>query len=234
MSRESGLQVVNSSERKWSDREDYLNYGSGGSGDTYGFSGGQFMSPRNAVWTDAPISSYDGAATSLEVSISASAGVAGASIPGCLTDYVGIFGSAVTPLGGGDVGAGFYSDCYGMVGAYFSLGPSVGIPSISAGIAAGRTSSFAGESVSASGGLSIGPLGVSGGETINPSTGQITGEQVSIGGSFGPPIGASASFTSTLTTEFTSIYLGYIQFLNQIGYPGGAMGSAGIGDDPGD
>jgi hypothetical protein len=117
-----------------------------------------------------------------------------------------------------------------MVGAYFSVGPAAGIPSVSLGIAAGRTTSLSGESVSVSACIGYGPFEVSGGGTINPSTGQNTGEQLSLGLSLGLPIGASTAFTSTATTEFSSLYLGYIQFLNWVGYSGGGGDAVGGGD----
>jgi RHS repeat-associated protein len=140
-------------------------------------------------------------------------------VPGSLTHYVGITGSVVTPVGGAGIGVGFYSDPYGMVGAYFSVAPEVGLPGGALAITRGSSQSFAGESISVSGGLSYFALGVSQGYSINPSTGEVTGEQRSAGFSFGPFVSASAGYSSTKTTEFTSLYLTYIQFLNSVGYP---------------
>jgi RHS repeat-associated protein len=136
-----------------------------------------------------------------------------------LTNYVGITGSVVTPVGGAGIGVGFYSDPYGMVGAYLSVAPEVGLPGGSLAITAGSSHSFAGESITASGGGSYGPFGASRGYSISPSTGEITGQQWSAGLSLGPPASASVGYSSTGTTEFTSLYLMYLQFLNSIGYP---------------
>ena len=139
--------------------------------------------------------------------------------PGSLTNFVGIAGSVVTPVGGAGIGAGFYSDAYGMVGAYLSVAPEVGLPGGSLAITAGSSRSFAGESITASWGGSYGVLGASRGYSISPSTGEVTGEQWSAGWSFGPPASASFGYSSTQTTEFTSLYLSYLQLLNWIGYP---------------
>jgi RHS repeat-associated protein len=136
-----------------------------------------------------------------------------------LTNYVGITGSVVTPVGGAGIGVGFYSDPYGMVGAYLSVAPEVGLPGGSLAVTAGSSHSFSGESITASFGGSYGPLGASRGYSISPSTGEITGQQWSAGLSLGPPASASVGYSSTGTTEFTSLYLTYIQFLNSIGYP---------------
>jgi hypothetical protein len=138
---------------------------------------------------------------------------------GGLTNFVGIAGAVVTPVGGGGIGVGFYSDSYGMVGAYLSVAPEAGLPGGSLGITAGSSHSFAGESISASWGGGYGALGASRGYSISPSTGEVTGEQWSAGLAFGPPVAASVGYSSTQTTEFTSLYLAYIQFLNWIGYP---------------
>jgi RHS repeat-associated protein len=140
------------------------------------------------------------------------------------TSYVGIAGSVVTPVGGAGIGAGFYSDPSGMVGAYFSAGPEAGLPGGSLGITAGSSRSFTGGSISVSGGGSLSALGLpflgaSRGYSISPSTGEVTGENWSAGLSFGPPASAAAGYSTTTTTEFTSLYLAYIQFLNWVGYP---------------
>ena len=139
--------------------------------------------------------------------------------PGSFTDYAGITGSVVTPVGGGGINVGFYSDPFGMVGAYLSVGPEAGMPGGSFAITSGSSQSFAGESISVSAGVSYGVLGVSRGYSINPSTGALTGANWSAGFSFGTTVSASAGYSSTTTTEFTSLYLTYIQFLNWIGYP---------------
>ena len=138
---------------------------------------------------------------------------------GGLTNYVGISGSVVTPVGGGGIGAGFYSDSYGMVGAYFSAGPEVGLPGGSLAITSGSSQSFTGGSIFVSAGGGYGVFGASRGYSVSTSTGEVTGEQWSAGLAFGPPVSAGAGYSSTTTTEFTSLYLGYIQFLNWIGYP---------------
>ena len=137
---------------------------------------------------------------------------------GGLTNFVGITGSVVTPVGGAGIGLGFYSDPSGMVGGYLSVAPEAGLPGGSLAITAGSSQSFAGPSISASAGLGE-VLGVSKGYSISPSTGEVTGEQWSAGFSFGSPVSASFGYSSTTTTEFTSLYLTYIQFLNSIGYP---------------
>jgi hypothetical protein len=165
------------------------------------------------------LSSYDKAANGLAASISASAAPASGRLVGGLTDYVGLSGSLVTPVGGAEVDVGFYSDSYGMLGSYFGLGPAMGLPGGSLGVVKGRTQSLAGESISVSAGLSYGVVGASKGNSIDPSTGEITGEQWSAGLSLGPKVAASGAYISTTTTEFTSLYLVYIQFLNWVGYP---------------
>jgi RHS repeat-associated protein len=138
---------------------------------------------------------------------------------GSLTNYVGISGSLVTPVGGAAIGVGFYSDAYGMFGAYLSSAPEAGLPGGSLAFTAGSSQSFTGESISASAGLGYGGVGVSRGYSVNPSTGAVTGANWSAGLSVGPPVSASVGYSSTTTTEFTSLYLVYIQFLNSIGYP---------------
>jgi hypothetical protein len=134
-------------------------------------------------------------------------------------NYVGITGSLVTPVGGVGIGAGFYSDSYGMVGAYLSVGPEAGLPGGSLAITAGNSQAFSGESISVSGGGSLYGIGGSQGYTANPSTGEVTGSNKSVGLSVGPPVSASFGYSSTSTTEFTSLYLLYLEFLNSIGYP---------------
>jgi hypothetical protein len=165
------------------------------------------------------LSAYDYATGSLEASISASAAPTSSKISGDLTTYVGITASAVTPTGGAEFDAGLYSDKYGMVGAYVGLGPAMGVPGLTLAGAYGHTQSLAGESIGLSGGLSAGFVGVSKGYSVSPSSGEITGDQWSVGLSAGPRLSASAAYTSTETTEFTSLYLAYIQFLNWVGFP---------------
>jgi len=138
---------------------------------------------------------------------------------GGLTNYVGISGSVVTPVGGAGIGAGFYSDPYGMVGGYLNVTTEAGLPGGSLAITGGSSRSFSGESISTSAGLGYGVFGISQGYSISSSTGEVTGEQFSAGLAFGTPVAASVGYSSTSTTEFTSLYLNYIQFLNWIGYP---------------
>jgi hypothetical protein len=186
---------------------------------------GLYSNTKTAPNSKDSLSSYDKATSALEASISASAGPASPNIAGSLTDYLGISGSAVTPVGGAELDLGFYSDGYGMIGAYFSLGPAMGIPGGSLALVSGHTQSLAGQSIGVSAGASYGIVGISKGFSFDPSTGDKTGEQWTAGLSVGPPIAASSAYTSTTTTEFTSLYLAYIQFLNWVGYPGN--GSAG-------
>lgn len=174
----------------------------------------------HSLSSDDTSTSYNDLASSLEASISASAAPTTSAMAGGMTDYVGISGSIVTPVGGAEVDLGFYSDSYGLVGAYAGFGPAAGIPGGSLGIVSGSTQSLAGQSVNVSGGLSYGLVGVSKGYSADPTTGAVTGEQLSVGLSVGPAVGSSGSYTSTTTTEFTSLYLAYIQFLSWVGYPG--------------
>jgi len=139
---------------------------------------------------------------------------------GSSTNYVGITGSLVTPVGGGGISVGLYSDAYGMFGAYLSVGPEAGLPGGSLAVTAGNSQAFSGQSISVSGGGSVYGIGGSQGFTVNPSTGEVTGSNTSVGLSLGPvPVSAAFGYSSTSTTEFTSLYLVYLEFLNSIGYP---------------
>jgi hypothetical protein len=166
---------------------------------------------------------YRDAASALETSIQASASPTYS--PGNGTAYFGLSGSATTPVGGGTIEFGLYSDSYGMFGAYGTIGTSTGIQGLSLGIVTGRTDSLAGESVNVSVSASVpkvvvGP-GVSKGASLDLSTGRVTGTSSFFGLNIGPPVGGAIGYTSTTTTEFTILYLVYIHFLNHVGYPGG-------------
>jgi hypothetical protein len=172
---------------------------------------------------------YDNSANRLESSLTASAAPANESASRGETVYFGVSAAASTPVGGAIIGAGFYSDNYG-VGAYFSSGPSNGIQGLSLSVVAGKTESLAGDSYSFSGGVArpgvvIGP-GISGTAYFDPSTHRQIGSEVDIGFSVGPPIAATAAYTTTSTTEFTSLYLVYVEFLNWARY----SGQTGLGD----
>jgi hypothetical protein len=112
-----------------------------------------------------------------------------------------------------------------MIGGYFSAGTALGIQGLFLGIVTGKTQSLAGDSISLSGSvgppeLPIAPSALKG-FTYDPHTGQATGSFQGVGLSVGPPLGGSFGQTTTTTTEFTNLYLDYIQFLNWVGYPGG-------------
>jgi hypothetical protein len=166
-------------------------------------------------------STYDGVASSLEAAITTSAAPNPGDTVGELTEYVGIAGALVTPVGGAAIDAGFYSDGRGLVGAYLGVAPAMGIPSASLGVAVGSTQSLAGQSTNVSVGAGAFGFEISKGISLDPSTGKRTGEQWNAGLSIGPPLSASASYQMTTTSEFTSLYLSYIQFLNWVGYPYG-------------
>jgi hypothetical protein len=198
----------------------YLNpYGSG------------FGPPQtSSVGTAGSYNPFDNPANSLESSISASAAPSGAGPSGGPTNYFGVSASAVTPLGGAQMGAGIYSDGNGLIGGFFSLGPVAGTPGGALELMLGQSQSFSGESTSLSAGGSYSIFGISRGWSVNPA-GEVTGEQWSAGLSFGTPVGGSIGYTSTSTSEFTSLYLSYVQFLNWVGYgyPGGS--TSGESDD---
>lgn len=147
------------------------------------------------------------------------------------TRYVGISAGGITPLGGGEVAGGVYLDRHGFPGAYGSAGPNVGagLPDASVSVVWGESSSFSGQSVNVSCSISV-PIPrtaiaveISRGKSFDQDTGSLTGSFTSIG--IGPslknspPISCSVSDTYTSTSEFTSLYQTYIQFLNHVGYP---------------
>jgi RHS repeat-associated protein len=190
-----------------------------------GFSGGgpMFSSSPNVSFNFGSPGFHDGSLSFGGPSVPAFSGSNATPTP-VATSYVGIAGSFVTPVGGAGISAGLYSDPYGMVGAYFTAGPEAGLPGGSLAITTGSSRSFNGGSISVSGGGSLAALGLpllgaSRGYSISPSTGEVTGENWSAGLSFGPPVSAAAGYSTTTTTEFTGLYLAYIQFLNWVGYP---------------
>jgi len=168
--------------------------------------------------------SYSYIASALESSISASGAPTDSYSSGGETNYFGLSASATTPVGGGVIEFGGYSDRYGMVGAYWNIGGAAGMRSLSLGIVSGKTQSLAGESISVS--TSLGPPrpgispNISVGVSVDAYTGRVIGSQWGVGLSVGPAVGATIAHTSTTTTEFTSLYLDYIQFLNWARYSG--------------
>lgn len=163
---------------------------------------------------------YDQNASMIAASISASSGTSKPASGNQSTAFLGVSASLSTPTGGAELNAGFYSDQYGTVGAYYSLGPTAGIPSVSVGITSGTIEGLSGPSVSASGSVGLGPAGVSYNTTFNPTTGAETGSSVTAGFSVGGiplgPIsmGAAVGYSETHTTEFTSLYESYVEFVN--------------------
>jgi hypothetical protein len=188
--------------------------------DPFGSNPSGYFGLNSATSSFGVASTYDTASRALEASISGSAAPGKAQSAGVFSEYVGISGSVVTPVGGAEIDAGFYSDSHGMVGSFFSLGPAMGVPGGSFTIVSGNAQGLAGESVSVAAGLGLGVVGITKAYIINPSTGDKSGEQWSAGLSVGSPVAISAAYTSTTTTEFTSLYLAYIQFLNWVGYSG--------------
>jgi hypothetical protein len=160
---------------------------------------------------------YADSASSLENSIVASAAPTRSYSSRSETRTIGLSASATTPVGGAELGFGLYSNDYGMAGAYWTIGNSVGIPSLSLGIAFGKTQSLAGDSVSVSGDLGpswpVSP-GLTATISLDPTSGHVTGSQWGAALSVGPPIGVATAYTSTTTSEFTSLYLAYVQFIN--------------------
>jgi hypothetical protein len=174
--------------------------------------------------------SYDYSASRLESSLAASPAPANDTSSRGDTVYFGVSASASTPVGGAIIGFGLYSDNNGMVGAYFSSGPSNGIPGLSLSAVAGKTESLAGDSYSISGGAArpgvvIGP-GISATAYFDATTNRQIGKEVDIGFSIGPPLAATTAYTTTTTSEFTSLYIEYVEFLNWARY----SGQYGLGD----
>jgi RHS repeat-associated protein len=136
---------------------------------------------------------------------------------GSLTNYVGISGSYITERGfGAGMVAGFYSDADGMVGGFLNFSEEAGMPGRSLQIVKGYSQSFAGNSITSSYGASIFGLGYSRVTSYSPSTGEVTGRQWGAGLDLGPPVSGSVGLSSTTPTEFTSLYLIYIQIFNSI------------------
>lgn len=136
--------------------------------------------------------------------------------------YVGVTTGATTPTGGVDVGAGAYLNTLeGRVGVYRSAGPSVGIPTVGAGVTLGffdSVGSLSGNSTNLSAGLGL----LSANLSFDAQAGRLIGASLTLGPSFGGkniPASSYASFTNTNTTHLGSFYNGYLRFLEWIQYP---------------
>jgi hypothetical protein len=192
-------------------------YAGSAAGPTFYYNPNQAADFNSATYR--PSSVYDSTATSIERSICASAAATHQSNPRT-TDFFGVSGSVVTPAGGIEIAAGLYFDQF-AVGGYFSFAALTGIFGASLGVASGQTQNLPGDSATTSLGVGYGLLGVSKGWSLDPITAETIGEQWSAGLSVGPLLGGSAGYSTTLTSEFTSLYVVYIQFVNWVGYPGG-------------
>jgi hypothetical protein len=168
--------------------------------------------------TSSGAGSYNKSASTIEATLSASAAPVDNKTASSPTSYFGFSGSFVTPVGGADISFGLYQDSYGFPGSYLSLGPALGTPSVSVGIISGHSTNFSGQSLNLSAGGAVVDLGISRSVSINPSSGETTGNSWTFGLSLGPPVAVSASNNDTATSEFTSIYKAYIDFLNWVGY----------------
>lgn len=162
--------------------------------------------------------SYSYIASALEASIATAAAATSR------YSTIGLSLSATTPVGGAAIEGGFYSDRYGMVGAYLSIGSAIGTEGLMVGIISGNTQSLAGNSIVVSASAAVipgySPTGARA-TVIDPSTYQVIGSQTFVGLAEGPlPVGFASSYSSTTATEFTSFYLAYVQFMNWVGYPG--------------